>query len=169
MKTAIILLNLLLLTACAPWSTYPPVETAMAQKMSKETFEPVPTVMAVALQYGRDHYAGGREVAINLPEGTPAAAYDKVIKKLGWGHPLMMPTDEALHVITVRTRGMNAETDLIFKRSDGLNQMVTLKMSRGAFQKYKVTDARLWQMRDLKAPQPNYTPPPASQPGKSGS
>jgi hypothetical protein len=148
------------LSACAPWATYPPVESKAFQSMSRETFEPVPTVMVVALQYGREHYANDQEVAINLPEDTPAAAYDKVIKKLGWGRPLMLPTDDALHIIEVRTRGFNGEVDMIYQRSDGLHQMVTISMSRTVVNRYKVTGTRVWQLRDLKAPQPTYVPPP---------
>jgi hypothetical protein len=145
---------------CSPWSTYPPVETSMAQRMSKPTFEPVPTVMTVAVQYAKDHFMQGHDFAINLPEGTPADVYEKVFHKLGFGRPMVMPNEAALHIQEVRTRGFNAQVDVIYPRTDGLNQMATLTMSRGALDKYKVTDVRIWQSRNLQLPAPHYVAPP---------
>lgn len=166
LAAAAIVFMLLALNACSPWATYPPVETKMAQSMTRETFEPVPTVMAVALQYARDKYYPEQDVAINLPAGTPAMVYDKVIKKLGWGHPLVIPDDVALFVSEVRTRSFNGQVDLIHRRTDGLYEMVTISMSRGPVNKYKVDGFRIWQWRNLQAPMPNYVEPPASQPAK---
>jgi hypothetical protein len=156
-----------ILPACAPWSTYPPVETKMAQKVTKPTFEPVPTVMAVAVNYAKDRYLNGQDVAINLPEGAAADAYEKLFRKLGYGRPMTMPGEPNITIQEVRTRGLNAQTDVVYQRADGLYQLVTLTMSRGALDKYKVTETRVWQLRNVPAPTPHYVPPPVEEPKKS--
>ena len=151
---------------CSPWSTYPPVEVSAAQKLTRPTFEPVPTVMATAIRYARSTYLEGREVAINLPRGAPAEAYDKVFAKLdaegGGGRPMTVPGEPALHIVEVRTRAMDAQVDLIYPRADGLNQFVTLTLRREVFEDWRVKSARPWRLRNVELPQPNYVPPPAT-------
>lgn len=149
---------------CAPWATYPPVETSAAAKVSKPTYEPVPTVIAAAVRHMRDRHMGGEDVAINLPEGAPAEAYDKVIERLGWGKPMTEPNEKAVHIVEVRTRGFNAQADVIFARPGGLNQMMTLTMRRATFGGYEVTAVRPWNLRAMATPKPNYVAPPPPTP-----
>jgi len=154
-----LLIAMSLLGACSPWSTYPPIEVKTATKLSRETWEPVPTVMAVAVKYAREHFTPDEDLPVNLPEGTPAAVYDKVFLKLGYGRPLLNAGEKAVHIKEVRTRGFNAQVDLIYTKSTGMNQLVTLTLSRTLVESWRVTGSRPWQLRDFQAPPPNYVPP----------
>jgi hypothetical protein len=147
----------IILAACAPSSTYPPVETTA--RLTKPTFEPVPTVIATAIRYAQENYTKDQDVAINLPPGVPAAAYDKVFAKLGGGRPMMNPDEPAIHITEVRTRNFNAQVDMIYPRADGLNQFVTLSMKRSVLENYRVERARPWQLRDVASMAPNYVVP----------
>lgn len=149
---------ILLLNACAPSATYPPVETTA--KLAKPTFEPVPTVLATAIRFVQENYTKGQDLAINLPQGVPAEAYDKVFEKLGGGRPMMIPDEPAIHIQEVRTRNFNAQADVIYARADGFNQLVTLTMKRTMFENFRVERVRPWQLRDVMAMAPNYVAPP---------
>ena len=150
-------------TGCSPWATYPPVEIKPAKQLTRESWEPVPTVMAVAVQYARDTYTKDQDLAINLPEGTPALVYDKVIAKVGEGRPLRNAGEPAIHIKEVRTRGFDAQVDLVYARPDGMHQLVTLTLNRTVFQSWRVVNARPWQLRDFTPPAPNYVPPPVDE------
>lgn len=149
-----------LLTACSPWSTYPPVEVKTATKLTRETWEPVPTVMAAAVRYARDRFTPDEDLPVNLPEGTPSTVYDKVFAKLGYGRPLLNAGEKAVHVTEVRTRGFNAQVDLVYTKPTGMNQLVTLTLTRTLVDPWHVTGSRPWQLRDFTVPAPNYVPPP---------
>lgn len=151
----------IVLAACAPSSTYPPVETTA--RLTKPTFEPVPTVIATAIRYAQQNYVKDQDVAINLPPGVPAEAYDKVFAKLEGGRPMTVEGEPALHITEVRTRNFNAQVDMIYPRADGLNQFVTLTMKRSVLENYHVVRARPWQLRDVTAMAPNYVAPPVEE------
>lgn len=153
-------LSLMLFAGCSPWATYPPVEVKAAQAMTRETFEPVPTVMALSIEYVRDTYLPGQDLAVNLPAGSGWQAYEKVFEKTAASdRPLMQASDKAVHVKEVRTRAFDAECDVIYPRADGLNQLVTLTLQREVFKDWRVKSARLWQIRDITAPDPSYVAP----------
>ena len=147
-------------SGCSPWSTYPEVEVKAATKMTKPTWEPVPSVIAAAVHYARDHFTPNEDLAVNLPESTPAEVYEKVFAKLGYGRPLLNPADRAIHIREVRTRGFDGQVDLVYARADGMNQLVTITLARSVLESWRVTDSRPWQLRNFAAPQPNYVPPP---------
>lgn len=144
------------LIGCSPSGTYPPVE--ITGKLIKPTHEPIPTLMAVAIRYARENYGKDQDLAINLPAGTTAEAYETVFKKVGGGRPMMDSGEKAIHIQEVRSRNFNAQVDLIYPRADGLNQLVTLTLHRGMLEKYRVERARAWQIRDVEAPEPSYVP-----------
>jgi hypothetical protein len=153
-----------LLSGCSAWSTYPPVESKTAQALTSPTFEPVPTVMAVAIDYSRDNYTPGKELPINLPKGADWEVYDKVFSKLAQGgKPMTEPGEESLCIEEVRTRAFDAEVDVVYPRADGLYQLVTLKLEGGVFKDWRVKTARPWQIRNVALPEPNYVPPTAEQ------
>jgi hypothetical protein len=70
-----------LFAGCSPWATYPPVEVKPAQAMTRETFEPLPTVMGLAIDYARTEYLAGKDYPINLPVGSGWQSYEKVFEK----------------------------------------------------------------------------------------
>ena len=148
------------MTGCSEWSTYPTVEVKAGTVLARPESRTVVSVMAASIKYAQDNLVKGQNLAINLPKGTPAEAYDKVFAKLGDGRPLRDDGDLAIHVQEVRTRGMNAEVDLIYPRADGLNQLVTLRLERTLFEMYSVKDHRLWELRSVAAPTANYVAPP---------
>jgi hypothetical protein len=152
---------MILLNACAPQATYPPVETTA--KLARPTFEPVPTVLAVAIRYVQENCTKDMDLAINLPEGVPAEAYDMVFEKLGGGRPMTMTGEAAIHVKEVRTRNFNAQVDVIYPRPEGFNQLATITMKRTILENYRVERIRPWQLRDVAVLPPNYVAPPVAQ------
>jgi hypothetical protein len=149
---------MILLCACAPSATYPPVETTA--KLAKPTFEPIPTVMATAIKYVRDYCTPGQDLAINLPAGMSSEVYDMIFEKLGSGRPMTMPDEKAIHIQEVRTRNFNAQVDVIYPRADGFNQLMTITMKRSLLENYRVERVRPWQLTDVMAMAPNYVAPP---------
>lgn len=149
---------LIVVWGCAPSATYPPVETTA--KLAKPTFEPVPTVLATAIRFVQENYTHDQDLAINLPQGVPAEAYDAVFAKLGGGRPMTLAGEPAIHIQEVRTRNFNAQADVIYPRADGFNQLATITMKRTVFQNYRVERVRPWQLPDVVAMTPNYVAPP---------
>ena len=149
---------MILLSACAPSATYPPVETTA--RLAKPTYEPVPTVMATAIKYVRENCTPGQDLAINLPAGMSSEVYDKIFQKLGSGRPMTMPEELAIHIQEVRTRNFNAQVDVIYPRVDGFNQLMTITMKRTLLENYRVERVRPWQLTDVMAMAPNYVAPP---------
>ncbi len=158
MKIAALLgLSLIVVTACAPLATFPPVDGSV--QLSSPTTEPIPTLMAEAIRYAQSRYGDGAEVfAINLPPQTPAQVYDTVISRLGGGHPQFDSDEPAYHVTSVRARGLRAEVDLFYPRTDGFYEFVTISFRRDVLSGYEVLSTRLWRIDD-QPPGPNYQPP----------
>jgi hypothetical protein len=149
----------MLFAGCSPWATYPPVEVGPATMVTRPTFEPVPTVMSLAIKYARKEYAPGQDLALNLPAGADWQTYEKVFERLdGGGRPMLQAGEAAIHIVEVRARAFEAEVDLIYPRTGGPNQPATLFMHRG-FNDWEVTKTRLWQIRDVLAPAPAYVAP----------
>ena len=154
----------LLFAGCSPWATYPPVEVKPAQAMTSETFEPLPTVMALAIDYARAECVPGKNYPVNLPAGSGWQSYEKVFEKTqGDDTPMKTVGEPALHITQVRTRAFDAEVDLVYPRGDGLNQLVTISLNREVFKDWRVMSARLWQIRSIEIPDPTYTPPSAEE------
>jgi hypothetical protein len=153
----------MLFAGCSPWATYPPVEVAPATMVTRPTFEPVPTVMTLAIKYARSEYASGQDLAVNLPLGADWQTYEKVFERLdGGGRPMMQPGEAAIHIVEVRARAFEAEVDLVYPRPGGPNQLVTLFMHRG-FNDWEVKNTRQWQIRDVLTPPPAYVAPSAEE------
>lgn len=149
----------LIAPGCTQWSTYPPVETTKALT-NRPAARPVPAIMTTSIEYAQERYLSGEDAAINLPEGTSAQAYDAVFAKLDGGRPMLIANEPTIHIQEVRTRGFDAQTDLIYQKSDGFYQMVTLTLRGNMMEQYRVTGARTWQIRNMAAPGPHYIPPP---------
>ena len=158
MKIAALLgLSLVVVSACAPFATYPPVDGAV--QLSSPTIEPIPTLMAESIRYAQSRYGDGAGgFAINLPPNTPTAVYETVIGRLGRCHPQFDRDEPAYHVTSVRARGLTAEVDLFYPRADGFYDFVTISFRRDVLSGYEVLSTRLWRTND-QPPEPNYRPP----------
>ncbi|MHC4946730.1 MAG: hypothetical protein ACYTG1_00500 [Planctomycetota bacterium] len=157
-----------LVAACAPFATYPPVEGSL--NLSQPDFEPIPLLMAEAIIFCDERYGSAGEVVFNLPEGTPPPVYERVIRHLGEGRPMEAGDAQAYHVEEVRVRGLDAQVDVIYPRSDGVHQLVTISF-RKKLRHYAVASTRLWRIH-VEAPPPHYVAPEseaiAAQPTDDG-
>ncbi len=141
---------------CAPWATYPPIEHTA--KLVNPTFEPMPTLMARALLYVHDEHAAMPELVYNLPAGMPMRTYELVQKKLNGGRPMHYGDSRGYHVTAIRSRGPEAEVDVIVPRSDGLHELETVRFKQKFGKGYEVASSRQWRLR-VEPPTPNYQPP----------
>jgi hypothetical protein len=149
---------------CQQFSTYPPVELPVAARLQRPAAEPVPTIIARSVEYVRERFGVAGDLPLNLPEGVPASVYDKVFARLGGGEPMMQPGQRAIHIVQVRTRGMDAQVDLIYPRPDGPHQEVTLTLGHYVFQKWQVRSVRKWGVPVHSPPPPHYVAPPPPPP-----
>ena len=148
--------GLFAVAGCAPWATYPPVEHTA--KLVNPSFEPMPTLMAKAITFVHDEQAAMPELVYNLPSGVPMRTYEIVQKKLAGGRPMQLSDSRAYHVTAVRTRGPEAEVDVIVPRTDGLHELQTVRFKQKFGKGYQVTSSRQWRLR-VEPPMANYQPP----------
>lgn len=146
----------LLATGCAPWATYPPVEHTA--RLVDPAFEPMPTLMADAVRYADETYNAMDEPVFNLPEGVKPRVYDLVIRKLGRGRPMMAGDTRAYHITAIRTRGPEAEVDVVAPRADGLYELVTLHFKEKFGKGYQIASTRQWRLH-VDVPGPHYVAP----------
>ena len=147
-------LSPMLTTGCAPTATYPPVEGSFG--LNTPTYEPVPTIMADAIRYVHLHHGSDHPLAFNLPAGTSAKTYDRVIKRLGAGKPQTADDEWACYIQQVRSRGLNAEADVIFAQDNAPPAFLTLYL-RKELSNYSVNHVKRWQL-PAELPGPNWRP-----------
>src|SRR5262245_61172708 len=108
MKNSICALGLgCLLTAaaaCTPFATYPQTDKPAAPHTAVN--DPIPTLMAVSLVWANSLYGTSENPAINLPAGSTPELYNRVIRRMHTGHPMLDPKEPAFHIMQVRSRGM---------------------------------------------------------------
>jgi hypothetical protein len=151
--TVLLALSGLLATACAPAITYPLEEGVMTSRSAAN--EPVPTLMAKSIEYAHTEWGEEGDLAINLPPGTPPAVYNKVIKRLGAGHPMQDPDEPAYHVTRVSSQGHEALIDLFYPKPDGTYGYVTLTFRLQLIGGYQHHTTRTWHTGD-QPPPPAY-------------
>ena len=151
--TLLLAFGCLVAAACSPAITYPSEEGVMASRSSPG--EPVPTLMAYAIEYAHDQWGEGEDFAINLPAGTPAWVYDKVMKRVGAGHPMQDPGEPAYHVTRVSSQGNTGMVDLFFPKPNGDFGYVTLTFEMQLIGGYQHRTTRSWQTGD-QPPPPSY-------------
>ncbi|UCD74535.1 MAG: hypothetical protein JSV91_12195 [Phycisphaerales bacterium] len=156
-RLALLISVSLMLAGCTAWATYPPVEGTF--ELNKPTLEPIPTLMAEAIRFAREHYASDHALVVNLPPDTPAEVYDKVLEVLGDGRPMTAEGEPAFHVQTVRVRALNAEVDVIYPRQSDMHELVTIRFKKKVWGQYEVDNTRLWRF-EVEPPGPLYVPPP---------
>lgn len=159
-----VIATLITITGCAPWASYPPVETTAS--LARPSFEPFPTLMGRAAAYGHDTWGTIDEgIVFNLPPDTPASVYETVTKRINYAYsgkpnaPSVRPMQEgdpqAYHITSVRVRGTDAEVDLIYPRADGIPELVTIQFSKRFAGGYDVERIRPWRIR-IDAPMATY-------------
>jgi len=158
--TALLIAVTIVAVGCAPWATYPPVEHT--SKLVNPQFEPIPKLMAESLRYVHEEYGTVEQPVFNLPEGTPASVYRVVQARVDQARPMTAEDERAYHVTTVRTRGPEAETDVIIPRADGLHELVTVRFKQRFGKGYQVDGARTWRVR-VTAPPPQFPDSDAGQ------
>ncbi len=140
------------LTACSPVATFP--SDTRALNPYSVANEPVPTLIAEAVNYACSMYDPDGDPAINLPAGTSILLYRKVIDRLGDGHPQLDPNEPAFSIVKVRARGIDAEVDLFIPNIDGSHSLATLTFRR-EFRKYVHIRTKWWDTGE-QVPPVNY-------------
>ena len=148
------------LGACAPLATYPPTMRTVNPEAAVN--EPIPTLIVEAIEYAHTLHGEVSDIAVNLPAGTSTRLYEKVIARLGGGHPMTDPDEPAYHVTEVRSQGLKGKVDLFFPRDDGTYAFVTLTFRRDLIRGYVHENTRWWDTGD-QPPGPGYAalPEPA--------
>ena len=141
------------LSACSPVATYPSDSRALTQTAAVR--EPVPTLMAEAINYACATYDPDGDPAINLPAGTSMKLYDRVIAHLGSGHPQVNPDEPAISITKVRSRGFVGSIDLFIPTIDGSHSFATLTFRRDAFNGYRYVRTKWWDIAETP-PAVNY-------------
>ncbi len=146
------------LSGCAPLATYPPIEEG--GKLTTPLMEPFPSLMAEGIWFTHSTYGdtSAEFFYYNLPPGTPPEVFLEVSQRLGIGRPQQDPAQPAYEVKSVRARGIEAEVDVIYPRSDGLYGLVTVSFRRDLMKGWLVSDTRVWRI-PVEPDPPSYIPP----------
>jgi len=142
------------LTACAPWSTYPPVEGS--KEVVNGNFEPIPELMAEAITYAHFRQRPEGEIAINLPARARPSVYDRVIGQLDLpARPMTTPGEPAYTIEQVRVRGNLAEVDIIYPTRAGGLESATYMLRHELVGGFYVDEARVWRV-PVQQPEAHY-------------
>lgn len=126
--------------------------------------DPVPQVMARALD--ASHAATDPSVPLvwNLPPGMQKTVWNKVATLLGSGAAAMTKDGERVwSVERVRVNGSFAEVDVLWRNADGLWQLMTVHLEGAALAPYRVTYLQRWRLPESRVPSCN-NPNAASEP-----
>ncbi len=148
-SAAILGLAAVSLTACSLVATFPSDTRALDR--DSVASEPVPTLIAEAVNYASAMYDSDGDPAINLPAGTSMVLYARVIDRLGDGHPQLDPDEPAFSIVKVRARGSDGEVDLFIPNIDGSHSFATLTFHRD-FAKYTHVRTKWWDTGELPPP-----------------
>ena len=115
--------------------------------------DPVPQVMARALD--ASHAATDPSVPLvwNLPPGMQKTVWNKVTSLLGTGAVAMTKDGERVWSIErVRVNGSFAEVDVLWRNADGLWQLMTVHLEGAAMAPYRVTYLQRWRLPEARVP-----------------
>lgn len=118
--------------------------------------DPVPQVMARALD--ASHAATDPSVPLvwNLPAGMQKTVWNKVSTLLGPGAVAMTKDGERVWSIErVRVNGSFAEVDVLWRNADGLWQLMTVHLEGAALAPYRVTYLQRWRLPESRVPSCN--------------
>jgi hypothetical protein len=129
--------------------------------------DPVPQVMARALD--ASHAATDPSVPLvwNLPPGMQKTVWNKVSTLLGPGAVAMTKDGERVwSVERVRVNGSFAEVDVLWRNADGLWQLMTVHLEGAALAPYRVTYLQRWRLPESRVPSCNN---PGAEPAAAAS
>ncbi len=153
--TVLLAITIIAMTACTPWATYPPIEGAA--NVGSPAAEPMPRLMAEAIMHTQERFLPEQAPIIyNLPQGATTKLYADAARWMPSARPMEQGDENtAIHVTEVRLRVMDAQVDVIYPRTAGHHEFVTLYFKKDLVQGWRVTDSRLWRIRQ-GAPEPTY-------------
>lgn len=135
---------------CAPSATYPKIEGSIA--IDQPRLAPIPELMADAIETAREEVAteaGGR-IAFNLPEDTPVAVWNEVLRRVPGSVPATDADQAVVHVTQVRLRGNDADVDVVVEpreaRPTATPYLLTVTMKQEFLRDWKVTRSRAWRL-----------------------
>ena len=135
------------LSACTTLATYP--SDSRAELSPEATVnEPVPKLIAAAIDYAGSTEGSVGDPAINLPDGSGMRLYEQVIGRLGRGHAQIDPDEPAYSITKVRARGLEGEVDLFIPNVDGSYSFATLTFRRNPFAEFRHTRTRWWSLAE---------------------
>lgn len=177
-----ILTLVIAIAGCAPWSSYPPIETGGS--ILNPRFEPVPTLLSKSIRYVHQNYGTAGAYTFALPVGMAESLPITLANRLGSDASFTQnPAAASYRVIQVRARGSEGEVDMTYRRADGQEQLVTVSLEKPLpLEPYRVVHAKSWRIRtdlldDIYAmpeetvppvepmDQPDSTPPSADSSG----
>ena len=137
-----------LVAGCAPYSSYPPVEKTSG--LTHTSFEPVPTIMVTALEWGRGMETGivsEEPLAFTLPRDSSEGTYLKIEKKIE-GSRRAEDGQPAIAIRSVRVRGFDADVDISVPRDRGEPILYTVNLKSKPFQQWEVVGHRRWRFHE---------------------
>jgi len=137
-----------LVAGCAPYSSYPPVEQTSG--LTHPNFEPVPTIVVTALEWGRERERGTiaeQPLAFTLPRDSSEATYSKIEENLE-GSRRAKGDELAIAIRAVRVRGFDASVDISVPRDRGEPLLYTIDLKSKPFQKWEVVAHRRWRFHE---------------------
>jgi hypothetical protein len=178
LATALLAAALLLLqSACAALSTYPPV--AGGNPLTPG-LPPVPEVMAKALIYAHARTGEGEPLLFNLPEGISPGVWASVAQTINTANrplglaearPMLAGDRRVWSVSQVRVRAFKAEVDVVYLDRE-VYQMATVHLASQPMRGYQAEYLQRW-MIPIDAPSPHWpgakpaaepAPPPSPEP-----
>lgn len=140
--TSLMILGVLLaLSACAPFSTYPPDGNG---PRTYPWMAPGPEVMATGLMQAHARVAPNEPLIFNLPHGVTKMAWDDVQDRLGPEAQAMKPGDKVVWDLErFGVRNTKAFADIGYW-NNGKAILVTVSMERDNIAPFKVTHVQRW-------------------------
>ncbi len=135
------------LSACTTLATYPSDSRAELSPEANVN-EPIPKLIAAAIDYAGSTEGSVGDPAINLPDGSGMRLYEQVIGRLGRGHAQIDPDEPAYSITKVRARGLEGEVDLFIPNVDGSYSFATLTFRRNPFAEFRHTRTRWWSLAE---------------------
>ncbi|MAB84003.1 MAG: hypothetical protein CMJ24_11320 [Phycisphaerae bacterium] len=159
MRWIIVPVACMLLAGCAPYSSYPPVEETSG--LSHPTFEPVPTIIVAAIEWGRSREQGETAEAplsFVLPRDSSDKTYEKIEKRIE-GSERASSDRDGIAIRSVRIRGFDASVDVSVPRDRGEPILYTIDLKSKPFQKWEVVAHRRWRFHETDIAAVEYSLP----------
>ncbi|MEM7227361.1 MAG: hypothetical protein AAF432_00955 [Planctomycetota bacterium] len=148
----------MLITGCAPVSTYPPVQGTRG--VTNGHLQPLPDIMVEALRYTYEKHGDGESFVINLPQPAEPNLYERISKRLSHHvdvpiRPMTNPGEPAFTIQQVRSRGNLAHVDVVYPGESGSLESATYTMKFEFVGGYFVDHVRVWRV-PVETPPANY-------------